>query len=171
MRFSFDVDVSKIKAEAEAYPFPWQLEWDGFYGRQGIHTIPLVETRQRRSVHPKDAAELYGTVFLPHFPETINFINWFTSTYGGECARITMLSLPPNRTLRFPVDDGSYYRARGRFQLVVDGLCETGNPSEILSSGSLFYCNPEKYQETKSRGNGNCMILTFDHSNHRAFHG
>jgi len=164
MRFSFDVDVAKIKAEAEAHPFAWRLEWDGFYGCQRIPIIPLVETRQRRGIRYQDAEDLYGTICLPFFPETVNFINWFTETYGGECARIAMLSIPSDKTLRFPVDDGAYYQSRRRYQLVIDGLYETGSPSEIFSPGSLLYCNPKKHQESKSRGNGNCMILTFDHS-------
>lgn len=171
MKFPFDVDVSNIKAELEAHPYAWRLEWDGFFGRQGVQTIPLQETRQRRGKRYEDLDELYGTVYFQFFPETVKFINWFTMTYGGECARITMLSLPSNRTLRFPVDDGAYYRTRRRLQVVIDGLYETGDPPEIFSPGSFLYCNPEKYQESRSRGNGNCMVLTFDHSKDVGIYG
>lgn len=165
-KFPYQVDISAIAQEIEERKVYWTFDRSRrmLYEQKDTDTIALRAGKRRMGICLHDSHECFDTVLRPWFPQVNAFIEYFIGQYGGECGRIAIVRLPPDKTVVKHIDFGDYYRKRERYHLVVQGMYQyqVGEEIEMFGPGDLFWFDSQKIHAAKNMGTIDRIVVIFD---------
>ena len=86
------------------------------------------------------------TALFEKYTKCREFLNWFTSTYGGQMGRVAIVYLGSESRVYPHIDRGEYYVGRDRFHMVLNGYYDftVDKETQRFGAGELWYFNNQK---------------------------
>ncbi len=166
-RFPVKFDMTDFKREIEAFPAAWYFDTsrsNAFYEHRDTESISLRHGKAKMGEMFRNIHETFDTILYPHFPSAKKFMDHFIEKYGGECGRIAIVKLHPEKEVVPHIDEGDYYRARDRFHLVISGMYQytVAGETDVFTEGDLFWFDSQKIHQAKSISNQGRISMIFD---------
>jgi outer membrane protein assembly factor BamB len=169
--FARRVDIAAIREEILGQPNAWlfdtvrqrtiqvQRHTESIFLRSALRspnsTMPLED------VHPSQR-----TVLADRFPITMAWIEEFAKTMRTSVARALIAKLKPQAQVFRHVDEGSYYKYRDRYHLVLTSTSGSpmtcGEENVTMQEGELWWFDNKKPHESFNHSNEDRIHLIFD---------
>lgn len=169
--FARNVDIAAVREEVFGQPDAWlvnttrqrtiqvQRHTESIFLRSALR--PANSTMPLEDVHPSQC-----TVLASRFPITMAWIEEFSKTMRTSVARALIAKLKPNAQVFLHADEGSYYKFRDRYHLVLSSASGSpmtcGKESVTMQEGELWWFDNKKPHESFNHSSEDRIHLIFD---------